>query len=120
MTAKPTEAEMAARRRVVEDFLGLSDHIPPQLRARLESELPADARKAVLELQMLAIQYGRGLEQRDALARLEAASAALAEERQRKAAIQKALVNVDSQFKPMDPKAIVVVPTHAFSQMQKG
>ena len=58
-----TPEELAKRKAAIQDAYNFSAYIPDDLRLRLETLLvdPA-ARTAVLELQILAIKYGRALE----------------------------------------------------------
>jgi hypothetical protein len=53
------------RRQVLVDAADMSAYIPDELRARLELYLDDDQRMMVLELQLIAIMYGRALEKRD-------------------------------------------------------
>lgn len=59
------EQEIALRKKVMEDFLGLSQHIPAELREQLDLTLTEEAKQHVLQLQLIAIQYGRALQRRD-------------------------------------------------------
>ena len=60
------EKEVARRKKILEDGINFSKYIPEYLRAKLERNLTPEAREAVLELQLLAIQYGRAVERMDA------------------------------------------------------
>lgn len=61
---------LARRKKVLEDFRGLDKYISPELRENLESGLTAEARERILPLLLLAIQYGRSLEQHDMIAKV--------------------------------------------------
>jgi hypothetical protein len=105
--------EFARRKRALEDFIGLSKHIPNELRAKLELTLSAEAKPHVLSLQLLAIQYGRALQRE--------------EEVSEQLLTYKARNNGEFGAKPskllnsmlykakddFDPKSILVVPGHA-------
>jgi hypothetical protein len=62
--------EIVRRKKIMEDFIGLSAHIPQELRASLDLFVSPLAKPHVLELQMIAIQYGRALERRDRAKRI--------------------------------------------------
>jgi hypothetical protein len=64
---------LAHHRRVLDDFRGLEVYIPPELRAGMEKSLTPEAREQVLNLCLIAIQYGRQLEQEDLVKKVLAA-----------------------------------------------
>ncbi len=70
----PKKERSPEEQSVIDDFIGLSKYIPQDLRDQLELNLPleSEARASVLQLQMLAIQFGRKLEQMDQQAKLDA------------------------------------------------
>jgi len=107
-----TPEEFARRKRVLEDFIGLSKHIPQDLRDSLEQTLSAESKPHVLSLQLLAIQYGRALQ------REEQASAVqpiiVMNDQQHNAKPSKLLNSMlDRAKEDFDPKSILVVPGHA-------
>ena len=57
--------ELARRKRILEDAYKFSNYIPDDLRAALEVSLDAGQRELVLQLQLLAIQFGRQLQKRE-------------------------------------------------------
>jgi hypothetical protein len=57
--------ELSRRTRAIRDASNMSPYIPDNLRERLEAGLSDEMRTAVLELQILAIKFGRALESRD-------------------------------------------------------
>ena len=62
-----TPEELAKRSVAIRDAVRMSDYIPDDLRMRLEAGLSDEMRTAVLELQILAIKFGRALEREDTL-----------------------------------------------------
>lgn len=62
-----TPEELAKRSAAIRDAVRMSAYIPDELRARLEAGLSNEMRTAVLELQIIAIKFGRALERQDAL-----------------------------------------------------
>jgi hypothetical protein len=61
---------LARHKKVLEDFRGLEHHMSAELRANLEATIPQEAREHLLTVCLLAIQYGRSLEQHDMIAQV--------------------------------------------------
>jgi hypothetical protein len=57
--------ELERRTRAIRDAASMGPYIPDELKARLEAGLSEEMRTAVLELQIIAIKFGRALERRD-------------------------------------------------------
>jgi hypothetical protein len=57
--------ELERRTRAIRDAANMGPYIPDELKARLEAGLSDEMRTAVLELQIIAIKFGRALERRD-------------------------------------------------------
>jgi hypothetical protein len=57
-------------KKVLADFKGLEKYISPELRVSLETTMSFESREHILSLAMLAIQYGRSLEQHDMIAKV--------------------------------------------------
>lgn len=60
-----TPEELERRTAVIRDAASMGPYIPDELKARLEAGLSEEMRTAVLELQIIAIKFGRALERRD-------------------------------------------------------
>jgi len=60
-----TPEELEKRTRAIRDAAEMGPYIPDELKAQLEAGLSPEMRTAVLQLQILAIKYGRALERRD-------------------------------------------------------
>ena len=59
------EQELNKYRQMLQDAANMTPYIPEDLRMKLEVCLDDDVRMLVLELQIIAIQYGRALERLD-------------------------------------------------------
>ena len=59
------EQELSKYRRMLQDAANMTPYIPEDLRMKLEVCLDDDVRELVLQLQIVAIQYGRALERLD-------------------------------------------------------
>ena len=59
------EQELVKYRQLLQDAANMTPYIPADLRTKLEAGLEDDMRDAVLQLQIVAMQYGRALERRD-------------------------------------------------------
>ena len=59
------EQELNKYRQMLQDAANMTPYIPEDLRMKLEVCLDDDVRMLVLELQIVAIQYGRALERLD-------------------------------------------------------
>jgi len=112
MTADPKEvqAELLRRKQILEDAAGLSDYLPDELRANLEVLLTPEARNYVLQLQILAIQYGRKLQQRDDRAQIVLTRSAPKIESSN--LVKNLIARMGDDVKPTDPKTIMIVPGH--------
>jgi len=64
---------LARHRQVLDDYRGLEKHISPELRAELESTMSVESREPILRFALLAIQYGRSLEQEELVRKLSKA-----------------------------------------------
>ena len=60
-----TPEELERRTAAIRDAASMGPYIPDELKARLEAGLSEEMRTAVLELQIIAIKFGRALERRD-------------------------------------------------------
>lgn len=78
------EIELAKRKQSLQDAYNFSRHIPDELRAQLEAGLSDEMRTAVLQLQILAIKYGRAIERQDMVTANQKAVLAYEETRQRR------------------------------------
>lgn len=65
MNQEQVDLEIARRKAVIADSIGLNEHISPELRASLDSTLSDESKGHVARLMLLAIQYGRSLERKD-------------------------------------------------------
>lgn len=124
--------EMARRKAMLEDAYRFSAYIPDELRQQLEETLNSEQRELVVQLQILAISFGRKLE---AAARtnqivlqpitdqqgmkpsnlaisLVQRAGEVAQAEQRDSAYQK-LVMPGETIKPTNPQEIMIVPAHA-------
>ena len=59
-----SQQELDRHKRMLEDAIGMTRHIPHEVRTVIEDQ-PQEVRDAILQLQLVAIQYGRALERRD-------------------------------------------------------
>lgn len=120
MTNKQTASpeQQAKRSQAVEDYIKLQQHVSPELLQQLEEHVTPAAGQPVLALTMLAIQFGRKLafdEINEAIT-LKAMKRQQQEELRTKnqpSALVKSLIDGVVPPKPVNPKAIVVVPGYA-------
>jgi hypothetical protein len=65
------ESAMYERKAAIDDAYMFSQYIPDELRAQLEAGLSEEMRIAVLQLQILAIKFGRAVERQKRVPKLE-------------------------------------------------
>ena len=60
-----SDEEIVRRRKILDDYLRMASHIPPDLQAKLESLLTPELKGPLMELLLFSIQFGRVLQNND-------------------------------------------------------
>lgn len=92
------------RRALLRDAYNFSSYIPKDLRSTLEQGLDQDMRDAVLQLQILAIQYGRQLQKQESSNNIKM---------EPQSTPQQTIVTSENPPQVTLPARLMVVPGHA-------